>query len=368
MEFGWSTDQRALFDLMRALGAEVQAAPIDDRMRHLADGGVLGLCIASEHGGGGHDLVTTAYAFEGLGRELRDGGLLLAVGAHLFGVAMVLQKSGTDEQRKTWLPRLANGECIATVAATEHAAGSDVAHVEGEVAPDGDGFLATGEKRFVTYADRAGLFFFVGKTPSLRGLTTALVPATTAGIEIGAPLATVGLRSARLAPVRFVGCRLEAGAVLGRPGSGMAVFQTAMTFERALILAFRLGCMQRDLEDAVGFARSRTVGGEAIARHQAVSHRLARMQRRLESARLLVYRAAWLLDQGQRAQAEAALAKWQLADAAVKSSLDAIALRGGAGYLEEAGLDLALDDALGGAIHSGTGDVLANIVARWLGL
>jgi alkylation response protein AidB-like acyl-CoA dehydrogenase len=92
------------------------------------------------------------------------------------------------------------------------------------------------------------------------------------------------------------------------------------------------------------------------------------MQGRLESARLMVYRAAWLLDRGERAAAAAALAKWQLADAAVKSALDAIALRGGAGYLEDAGFGRALDDALGGSVHSGTSDVLANIVAGWLGL
>jgi alkylation response protein AidB-like acyl-CoA dehydrogenase len=202
--------------------------------------------------------------------------------------------------------------------------------------------------------------------PGQRGLTTALIPSGS-GVRVGEPLDTIGLRSARLAPVAF-DVRLDAAALLGRRGAGMAVFQAAMTFERALILAFRLGAMQRQLEEAIGFVRRRTIGGEPISRHQAVSHRLARMKKRIATSRLLVYQAAWLLDRGERAHTEAAIAKWHLAEAAVKSSLDAIALRGGAGYLETAGLGDTLDDALGGSIHSGTSEVLANIVAGWLGL
>ena len=147
----------------------------------------------------------------------------------------------------------------------------------------------------------------------------------------------------------------------------MAVFQVAMSFERALVLAFRLGAMQRALDESVRFAKQRRIGAHPIAQHQAVLHRLAGMKRRLDSSRLLVYRAAWLLDQGQRATGEAALAKWHVADAAVASALDAITVRGGAGYLDAAGLCTTLDDAVGGAIHSGTQDVCATIVGRCLG-
>ncbi|HTN90444.1 MAG TPA: acyl-CoA dehydrogenase family protein, partial [Sorangium sp.] len=149
---------------------------------------------------------------------------------------------------------------------------------------------------------------------------------------------------------------------------GLAVFQIAMTYERALILAFRLGAMERALGEAVRFAREREIGGQSIARHEAVAHRVAQMKLRLETSRLLIYRAAWELDQGHRGQAEAALAKWHAADSAVLFALDDLRLRGGAGYLEESGLPSAVDDALGGSIHSGTSDVLATVVARWLGL
>lgn len=347
---------------MRELGAEVARAEADARMGLLAAAGVLGLCLPREHGGGGETLVSTAYAFEGLGAALDDGGLLLAAGAHLFGVAMTVAKVGSPEQRARWLPPLARGAAVATVAVTEEGAGSDVSAVAASVAPRGDGgagFAASGDKRYVTFADRATLYLFVGRAASGRGLTAALVEGGP-GVVVGAPLDTAGLRGARLAPVSFRDA--EVAAILGKPGAGMAVFQVAMAYERALVLAFRLGAMERALAEAVAFVKKRRLAG-----HQAVTHRLARMKRRLEAARLLSYRAAWALDQGQRAQLDAALAKWHLADAAMASALDALRLRGGAGYLERAGLSAELTDTLGGAIHSGTPDVLANIVAAWLG-
>ena len=353
---------------MRDLGTAVATATADRRMAALAGGGALGLCIARDHGGGGEALVTTAYAYEGLGASLDDGGLLLAAGAHLFGVAMTIQHVGTDAQKARWLADMATGACIGTVAATEVGAGSDIAAVSATVTHVESGYRATGEKRYVTYADRAGLFLFVGRTMGRRGLTTGIIETDLGRIHIDPPLETLGLRGARLAPVRFDSCRIGDEQILGRVGGGMAVFQIAMTYERALVLAFRIGAMQRQLDEAISFVRKRRLGGKPLADHQAVTHRIARMKLRLESARLMTYRTAWLLDQGKRAQAEAALAKWQVAESAVQGSLDAMRVRGGAAFLEETGLGAELSDTLGGNIHSGTPDVLANIVAGWLGV
>ncbi|WP_437672907.1 acyl-CoA dehydrogenase family protein [Sorangium sp. So ce131] len=398
MDFGWTAAQRAAYDRMRALGADADAAAPEDRMGVLARGGALGLAIPRALGGEGLDLVTTALAYEGLGATLRDGGVLLAAGAHLFGVALLVARVGTADQQRAWLPRMARGDCMATVAATEAGAGSDVASVQATAdRTAAGGFRLTGEKRYVTWADRADVYLAVARAGgegravvdvthvahvahvahaahaprAARGLTALLVPRAAApegSVRPGAPLATAGLRGARLAPVSFSGCELGPDALLGRAGAGLAVFQIAMTYERALILAFRLGAMERALGEAVRFTRERELGGQPIARHQAVAHRVAQMKLRLETSRLLIYRAAWALDQGDRAQAEAALAKWHTSDSAVLFALDALHLRGGAGYLEESGLPSAVDDALGGSIHSGTSDVLATVVARWLGL
>jgi alkylation response protein AidB-like acyl-CoA dehydrogenase len=369
MDFGFTEAQKQLFARMAALGERAQAAAEPERLSLLAEGGALGLSIPAEYGGGGLDLVSTAGAYEALGGALRDGGALLAAGAHLFGVAMMIAKAGTPEQKQRWLPKLATGEVIATVCATEEGSGSDVGSAQAVVETDDSGLRLTGKKRFVTAAARAGLYFVIARDGAGgRGLTALLVPRDAGGIHVGAPLATMGLRTAGLAPVAFDATPIGAESVVGRPGAGLAVFQIAMTYERALILAFRLGAMAAELKDSVAFVRARRLGDTPIAKHQAVAHRVARMKLRLETARLLTYRAAWALDQGQRAQADAALAKWHVAESASSFVLDALKLRGGAGYLEDSGLMQHLDDTIGGAIHSGTEDVLAGIVAAWLGL
>lgn len=365
MDFSWSQEQRALYGRMREVGAEVAGLAAEARMAKLAEHGVLGLSVGRDHGGEGWDLVSTARAYEGLGHTLDDGGLLLAAGAHLFGVAMPMQVAGTEDQKKRWLPGLADGSIMATIAATEKESGSRAGAVEAVVESTAAGLRARGEKNLVTYADGANVFLFLGRDgPTGRGLTAALVEAKTSGVTVGSPFDTVGLSGARLAPVSFVDCAVD--SVLGKAGAGMAAFQIAMGYERALVLAFRLGAMQRGLDEAVVFAKKRKLGGDSIVQHDAVLHRLARMKRRLETSRLLVYRAAWALDQTGRAPAEAALAKWHVADEAIESSVDAMLLRGGAGYMKDAGLAGPIADALGGSIHSGTQDVLATIVGRHL--
>jgi len=327
MDFGWSEEQGELHERMKELGARANAVEPDERFALLAAGGALRLCLPREYGGEGRSYLDGARAFEGLGETLDDGGLLLAAGAHVFGVAAMVASVGTDAQKTRWLPHLASGEQIATVAATEEASGSDIASVNGLSVAQSDGtFRVTAKKRFVTYADRASVFFVVVRdSREGRGLDAILVPRDAGGITVGERWGTAGLSGARLAPIELDSTPVERDALLGRAGAGLAVFQTAMTYERALVLAFRLGAMARDLDDAVRFAKKRRVGGVPICKHQAVAHRVARMKQRLETARLLTYRAAWSLDQGRKSQDIAALAKWHVADAAMASALDHIA-------------------------------------------
>ena len=175
MDFGWTPAQDALHQRMRQVGAEAALAPPADRLPLLAEHGALGLAIPKAHGGGGHPLLDCAYAYEALGASLPDGGVLLAAGAHLFGVAACLARVGTDDQRARWLPRLATGELLATIAATETDAGSDVAAVTTEITDHEDGVLVTGDKAWVTSAATAGLFLVVGRTATQRGLSVCLL-------------------------------------------------------------------------------------------------------------------------------------------------------------------------------------------------
>ena len=372
MDFSIGPQQQHLIERMTALGRTVAALPSRERLPHLAAAGVLGLCIDTRYGGGGHSLLTTALAFEALGTTLSDGGLLLALGAHLFGVAMTLQRVGDEAQKARWLPALASGHTLATVAATERAAGSDIARVTTLIDPCAGGYRVSGEKAYVTRAQDAGLYLLVGRAGGKRGLSVVLLPHGSK-IMAGPRWDTLGLRQAGLAPLTVNDVLVKHDALLGKHGAGMAVFQIAMTYERALVLAFRLGAMQRQLHASIAFVTGRRFGqgaqrGPLLGGMQATAGRIAKMHARIEGARLLLYRAAWLLDNGQRAQSAAALAKWQLGEAALANALDAVQLRGGAGFLADNHDAAVMHDALGGNIHSGTPEVLAHIVARWLGL
>ncbi|MGI9499515.1 MAG: acyl-CoA dehydrogenase family protein [Geminicoccaceae bacterium] len=159
---------------------------------------------------------------------------------------------------------------------------------------------------------------------------------------------------------------MPARALLGREGAGLAIFQSMMEWERSFILASHVGSMHRQLDDCVAFARKRIVFDKPIDSYQSVSHRLANMKLRLETSQLLLYKAAWLKSTGQSCADEAALANLHLSEAFVESSLDAIRIHGGRGYLSETGIERDLRDAVGGIIYSGTSDIQREVISQLL--
>jgi hypothetical protein len=167
----------------------------------------------------------------------------------------------------------------------------------------------------------------------------------------------------------FDGCEVSSDAMLGRPGNGMTIFNHSIDWERACILASAVGTMQRQVEESVEYANERQQFGRPIGEFQAVSHRIADMQVRVEAARMLLYRAGWAKVQGERAPAMAsAVAKLYISEAWVQNSLDALQVRGGSGYMTESGIERDVRDALGSRIYSGTSDIQRNIIASRLGL
>ena len=178
----------------------------------------------------------------------------------------------------------------------------------------------------------------------------------------------MGLRSSAMGELFLDDCYVPATAVLGRRGGGMAVFTAAMERERSMILASWVGTMEREVERSVAYAKERVQFGQPIARFQAVSHRLVDMKLRLETARLLLYRLAWLIDTKRPTGLDSALVKLHLSESAVSSSLDALQVHGGYGYMTETGLEMQVRDALAGRIYSGTSEIQRNVAARHMGL
>src|SRR5262249_12399552 len=176
--------------------------------------------------------------------------------------------------------------------------------------------------------------------------------------------ATLGLSGCPAGRVRFTGCRVPAGYLLGAAGQGGQVFQYSMSWERGCLFGLYLGVMREQLDRCVAHARQRRQFGQAIGAYQAVSHRIAAMSQRLEAVRLLLYRACWLMDRGRDHDAAVSLSKLAVSEAAIANGLDAVQVFGGAGYLRPTGIEQQLRDAVPAAIFSGTNDIHRVLVAR----
>ncbi len=236
---------------------------------------------------------------------------------------------------------------------------------------DGDGWVLTGTKSYVTNGPLADLSIVYAKTDPAAGylgVTAFAIPRDTPGFRFGQPFEKMGLRSAPIASLYLDECRVGPESLLGDEGAGAAVFHSSMQWERACLFAAYLGQMERQLETVVAYARERRQFGKRIAAFQAVSHRIAQMKLRLESSRLLLYKACWSFDQGCAATLDISLAKLAVSEAAIQSGLDAIQIHGGIGYTTGLSLERELRDAIPATLFSGTSEIQRDLIARELGL
>ncbi len=333
--------------------------------------GLMGLSVPPEYGGVGASVTTIAAVLEGLGYGCADNGLMFALGAQTWACQHPILRFGSEEQKRRHLPRLCDGSLIAAHGMTEPGSGSDAFSLTTTATAVDDGWVLNGSKTFSTNAPESDLFVVFATTDrklGFAGLTAFLIERDTPGLAVGRPFSKMGLRTSHLAELFLSDCKVPADALLGAAGAGMAMFTSSMRWERSLILAPAVGTMRRQLERCVAYARERVQFGQQIGGFQAVSHRLAEMKLRLETAHLMLYRIAALLDAGTATDLDAALTKLHLSEALVQSSLDAVQIHGGSGYMTETGLERDVRDALASRIYSGTSEIQRNVIARHLGL
>jgi hypothetical protein len=339
--------------------------------KQCAEFGLFRMPVPTEFGGLGLGLSELLAVMEGLGYAANDQGLLFSINAHLWTNIIPILTYGTEEQKRKYLPRLSSGEWIGGTAATEPDAGSDVFAMRTRAKRRGDCYVLNGAKTFVTNAPVADLIVtYATLNPALgpMGITGFLVERNTPGVSVGKHVSKMGLRTSPMAEVVFDDCEIPIEQRLGREGRGAAVFECAMEWERGCILANCLGVMQRQIERAIQHARSRKQFGKTIGKYQSVANRIVDMKLRLDTCRPLVYRIGRLKQLGKTAELEAALAKLYVSECFVKSSLDAIRILGGYGYMTEQETERDLRDAVGSVLYSGTSEIQRNIVARCLGL
>jgi alkylation response protein AidB-like acyl-CoA dehydrogenase len=333
--------------------------------------GIQGLPVPTELGGGGADMLTTVLVMEALGYGCHDNGLIFSLNAQMWSLQLPLVKFGTSAQQRAYLPGLVSGDLIGVHAMTEPDSGSDAFGMRTRAERQGDHYVLNGTKMYITNAPVSDVVLVFASDPGqprLAGISAFLVEKGTPGFTVTRSLEKMGLRTSPMGEVVLDGCVVPAGNRLGPEGAGMAIFNSSMTWERSCILASAVGVMQRQLESCVGYARERRQFGQPIGKFQAVSGKMADMYLRLEAARLLVYQAAWLGQQGKPALAEAAAAKLFTSEAWVASSLDAIQVHGAYGYMKESGIERDLRDAVASTIYSGTSEIQRVILARMLGL
>jgi alkylation response protein AidB-like acyl-CoA dehydrogenase len=333
--------------------------------------GIQGLPIPAELGGGGSDILTTVLVMEALGYGCQDNGLIFSLNAQMWSIELPLAKFGTPQQQQAYLPGLVSGDLIGVHAMTEPESGSDAFSMRTRVERAGDDYLLNGTKLYITNAPVADVVLVFAAHPGRprqAGISAFLVDKGTPGFTVSRSLDKMGLRTSPMGEVVLADCLVPAGKRLGPEGAGTAIFNSSMGWERSCILASALGAMQRQLETCVSYARTRRQFGQAIGKFQGVADKVADMYLRLEAARLLVYQAAWLAQQGKSAAAEAAAAKLFTSEAWVQSSLDAIQIHGAYGYMKEAGIERDLRDAVAGTIYSGTSEIQRVILSAMLGL
>jgi alkylation response protein AidB-like acyl-CoA dehydrogenase len=342
-----------------------------ENWRRCAQFGLQGLAVPAEYGGRDGDALTMILALEALGYGCADNGLIFSLNAQMWACQTPLAKFGTEEQKRRYLPALAEGSMIGAHAISEPRSGSDAFALEATVEQREDYYVLNGKKTFVTNAPVADLFVVFATSDASKGfagVSAFLVEGSSPGLSVSEPLEKMGLRTAQMGEVVLEDCQVPRDHVLGELGGGMAVFNSSMEWERGCILASTVGSMQRQLERSIAYARKRKQFGKSIGKNQAVSHRIVDMKVRLEAARLLLYRLGWLMDQGRSSPLDAALTKLFLSESFVQSSMATLDTHGGYGYLTEYEIERDLRDAIGSRIYSGTSDLQRNVIAAYLGL
>ncbi len=381
MDFSWSDEQvarrtAALEFARRKLGKDVVAGDQAGSFPHeewaaCADFGILGMSVPEEYGGAPVDLLTGMLVMEGLGYGCSDNGIAFALNAQLWTVQLPIVRFGSDEQKQRFLPNLCSGKHIGAHALTEPDAGSDAFSLSMHAEKSEGGYLLNGVKHLVSLAPIADVALVFANTAPDKGkwgVSAFIVPSETPGYAAGEMQHKMGLRTVPLGTITLTDCWVPQANRVGPEGAGVSIATHSLEFERCCILASQLGAMERQLEESVSYAKERNQFGQAIGKFQSVSNRLADMKLRLETSRLLLYKVAWLKEQGKPAMMEAALLKLHLSESFAASSLDALRIHGGRGYLSDSGVERDVRDALGGILYAGTSDIQRNIVARLLGV
>lgn len=374
MDFDLTAEQQAIRSAVREF-AEREIAPrarhVDETgefpaetFRKMGELGLMGLPFPEEYGGAGADSVSTAIAIEEVARAC--GSTALAYAAHIGLGCAPIAMFGTEEQKRRFLKPAAEGRHMAAFALTEPHAGSDAGATRTVARLEGDEWVISGQKMWITNAPVAGHLIVTAVTdPGERHAISALiVPAGTPGLSFGKHEPKMGLRGSVSTAVLLDEVRVPRENLLGQRGRGFVQFLQVLDGGRIGIGAMAVGLAQAAYEAAAAYARERTAFGKPIGAFESVSNMIADMALGLHAARLLVYQAAWLKDQGRPYSQEAAMAKLYASEVGEKICRDAIQVLGGYGYSSEYPVERIYRDQRLLTIGEGTSEILRVVIGR----
>jgi alkylation response protein AidB-like acyl-CoA dehydrogenase len=376
MDLDLSPEHVLLRDTIREF-METEVAPVVDEhererrfptdiVRRIGELGWLGIPIPEDEGGAGLDTLAYAIAIEEIGRVWGSLGLIVA--AHTSLGCGPLHLAGTDEQKQRYLVPMASGRVLGAYGLTEPGAGSDAGGTRTTARLDGDAWVLDGAKRFITNAGHAGTYVITAKTGTTdKGdaeISAFIVPADTPGFSVGRLEDKLGLHASATGELRFEGARIPAANLLGTQGEGFRTFLKILDGGRISIGALAVGLSQAALDATVPYAQTREQFGRPIGTFQGVAFMVADMATEIEAARLLVWKAAWLKDQGRDYGLVAAEGKLFASEVSARATNAAIQVHGGYGYTTDYPVERFMRDAKLTEIGEGTSQVQRLVIAR----
>jgi butyryl-CoA dehydrogenase len=375
MDFELTEEQRMFRRMVREF-AEKEIAPRaeeidetdrfpDDLFRRMGALGILGLPFPEEYGGSGGDYISMVLALEEIARV--SGSMAIVLDAHTSLCCEPIYLFGTEEQKRKCLVPLARGEKIGAFGLTEPQAGSDAGATRTRAVRDGDEWVINGQKIFITNGSIADVAVITAKTDperGTRGISSFIVEKGTPGFQPGRDEKKMGLKGSVTSELFFEDCRIPAENLLGQENEGFRQFLVTLDAGRVAIAAMAVGLAQGAFEKATAYAQERVQFGRPIVKFQAVQWMIADVATEIEAARLLVHRAAWLRERGERFTKEAAMAKLFATEMSERACYKAIQIHGGYGYVQEYEVERMYRDQRLCAIGEGTNEIQRLVIAR----
>lgn len=377
MDFDLNEEQQQFRDLLRDF-TDREIRPIAREYEHagtypeavvekMKAMGLFGITVPEEHGGLGLDLVSMALVFEELSRGWM--GVAGVIGSHSLSCRLIAVH-GTDEQKRRWLPGLASGQERTGIGLTEPDAGSDLQGIKTRAVLDGDHYVVTGQKAWITNARRATVLPILVKTdpaatPAHRGMSVLLVETDRPGFTVTGDMGKLGYKGPETCELSLDEVRVPVDNLVGgTEGMGLKQVLSGLEIGRVNIAARAVGVAQEALDQSIAYAKQRHAFGHPIGGFQAIQLKIADMATEVQAARLLTWYAASQVDAGRRADREAGMAKYFASEVAIRASLEAMRIHGGMGYSTELDIERLYRDAPLMAIGEGTNDIQRLVIAR----